>query len=181
MTIHPRLIALTLASLALAGCENDTTTPAAPLEQLRTATSAYQNVQNATGAGFAPAGPCVEVPGAGAMGIHYMAQSRMDGVVNPAEPEVLLYLPVNGSMQLLGAEFMVPADAWDAAHTAPPAFDGKAFDDHRAADARHGIPFAHYELHVWAWKDNPSGLYAPFNPVVHCPAGGAQAAVSMHG
>jgi len=29
-----------------------------------------------------------------------------------------------------------------------------------------GIP--HYSLHVWAHKDNPSGVFSPFNPNVTC-------------
>jgi len=27
---------------------------------------------------------------------------------------------------------------------------------------------AFYTLHVWAWKDNPNGLYADWNPRVNC-------------
>jgi hypothetical protein len=26
----------------------------------------------------------------------------------------------------------------------------------------------HYDLHVWIWKANPSGLFAPFNPALSC-------------
>jgi len=26
----------------------------------------------------------------------------------------------------------------------------------------------HYDLHVWFWHDNPSGLFAPFNPALSC-------------
>jgi hypothetical protein len=32
---------------------------------------------------------------------------------------------------------------------------------------RYGIP-AFYELHIWAWKDNPRGTFADFNPNVTC-------------
>ncbi|MGH2385699.1 MAG: hypothetical protein ACRDGB_11715, partial [Candidatus Limnocylindria bacterium] len=28
-----------------------------------------------------------------------------------------------------------------------------------------------YALHAWIWKENPSGLYAGFNPEVTCPTG----------
>jgi len=34
---------------------------------------------------------------------------------------------------------------------------------------RYGLP-AFYELHVWAWRRNPSGTFADFNPVVSCDA-----------
>jgi hypothetical protein len=26
----------------------------------------------------------------------------------------------------------------------------------------------HYDLHVWLYADNPSGLFAPFNPSLSC-------------
>ena len=32
---------------------------------------------------------------------------------------------------------------------------------------RYGIP-AFYELHVWAWKDNPDGMFVDWNPRVSC-------------
>ena len=30
-----------------------------------------------------------------------------------------------------------------------------------------GMP-VHYDLHVWLWKHNPSGVFAPFNPDASC-------------
>jgi len=33
---------------------------------------------------------------------------------------------------------------------------------------RFGLP-AFYSLHVWIWSPNPSGLFQPWNPRVHCP------------
>ena len=26
----------------------------------------------------------------------------------------------------------------------------------------------HYDLHVWLFADNPSGMFAPFNPTLSC-------------
>jgi hypothetical protein len=26
----------------------------------------------------------------------------------------------------------------------------------------------HYDLHVWLWEDNPTGLFAMFNPAISC-------------
>jgi hypothetical protein len=37
------------------------------------------------------------------------------------------------------------------------------------APNRDGIP-AFYELHVWAWKANPTGAHQDWNPKVLCPA-----------
>ena len=33
-------------------------------------------------------------------------------------------------------------------------------------------PTPFYELHVWAWKNNPSGTFADWNPNVSCAAWG---------
>jgi hypothetical protein len=33
---------------------------------------------------------------------------------------------------------------------------------------RYGLD-AFYELHAWAWEDNPSGAHADWNPKVLCP------------
>ena len=35
---------------------------------------------------------------------------------------------------------------------------------------RFGLP-AFYELHVWAWKNNPSGMFYEWNPHVSCTPG----------
>ena len=32
---------------------------------------------------------------------------------------------------------------------------------------RYGLP-AFYEIHVWAWEQNPSGSFADWNNVVSC-------------
>jgi hypothetical protein len=29
----------------------------------------------------------------------------------------------------------------------------------------------HYDLHVWLFKPNPAGVFASWNPRVHCPPG----------
>lgn len=161
-----RLLALATLSL-MAGCDSPSDSDD-PLEELRDATEAYQQVSAAQAAGYAALGPCVATP-AGAMGIHYVNNALVDGTVNPRQPEALLYAPTaSGGRELLGAEFVVAADAWDASNSAAPTFAGQSFEDHRAPAARHGLPFGHYDLHVWAWRNNPSGLYAPFNPTVTC-------------
>ena len=162
-----RPIILTAALLVLAAC--DSPNPAAdPIDELRDGTEAYQQVGAATAAGYAQAGPCVATP-AGGMGFHYVNQPLVDGTVDPERPEALLYEPgAGGALTLVGIEFVVAAEPWDAAHAAAPEFAGQSFDDHRAPEARHGMPFAHYDLHVWAWRENPSGMFVPFNPTVSC-------------
>lgn len=163
--------AVALGVFGVLACDSNPTLsePERTLREIRDATQAYQSVDAAVAAGYAPAGPCVAHPTMGAMGIHYSRAALADGTVDPRQPEVLLYAPgPNGSLQLVGVEFLVPAAAWDAANTTPPALAGQPFDDHRAPAARHGLPFPHYDLHVWVWRDNPNGVFAPFNPAVSC-------------
>lgn len=37
--------------------------------------------------------PCIALPNGATMGFHYLQPSRVDSSVDPAEPELLLYLP----------------------------------------------------------------------------------------
>lgn len=58
------------------------------------------------------------------------------------------------------------AEAWDAAHETPPSLMGQVFH-YVSAPNRYRIP-AFYELHVWAWKENPLGMFTDWNPKVSC-------------
>jgi hypothetical protein len=134
--------------------------------EIRQATAHYQQVERAEADGYAadPEGHCV--PG---MGIHYVNMAHiMDGVVDPSKPEVLVYEPMkNGRLKLVAVEFIVVAGPWDAAHAGPPMLGSQEFDDHRPPGSP-GPPFPHYQLHAWVWKNNPAGIYKPFNPTVSC-------------
>jgi hypothetical protein len=49
-------------------------------------------------------------------------------------------------------------------------------DDPATADVDEGHGFTpHYDLHVWIWRENPSGTFAQWNPKVECPADAAPA------
>ena len=63
-------------------------------------------------------------------------------------------------------EYIVDAEAWDANHAEPPTLMGQVFN-YVGAPNRYKIP-AFYELHVWAWKQNPNGMFADWNPKVSC-------------
>jgi hypothetical protein len=158
----------------LIGCDDD---PAAPVEEdpvadlvetIRDATQAYHDVDAAIAAGFEQASPCVESP-AGGMGFHYGRMASVDATLDAADPEILLYEPIEGGgLRLVGIEFLVLSEPWDAANAGAPSLVDESFDDHRDPDLWHGLPFPHYEFHVWAWEENPSGLFTPFNPAVSC-------------
>jgi len=139
--------------------------------RIRAGTAAYHARAAALDAGFLPVSPCVAVPGVGGMGFHYLDPGRIgDANVDPSRPELLLYEPqADGRLRLVGVEFLLIADVWDAQHATKPTLLGQPFDEHRGPDT-HGLPFDHYEFHVWVWRHNPSGLTAPFNPRVSCDA-----------
>jgi hypothetical protein len=139
------------------------------LAALRRATARYHRAEAALADGYLapPPGECVQAP-PGGMGYHYVNPANIDLAIEAARPEALLYEPTSdGKLRLVGAEFLVHGDAWDAVHADPPSFAGVEFDPpmDRSATAPPG-PF--YTLHVWIWKDNPSGMFAPFNPRVSC-------------
>jgi hypothetical protein len=74
-----------------------------------------------------------------------------------------MYEPqADGSLQLLGVEYIT--------FTGPTVLNGHLFH-FVGAPNRYGLdPF--YELHVWAWRANPAGTFADFNPDVSCDAMG---------
>lgn len=112
---------------------------------------------------------CIEDPqGTGAMGIHYLDPTNLfDGSIDRLAPEALIYEPdEGGSLTLVAAEYLVIAEAWDAAHAAPPILSGQRFT-RVAAGNRYGLP-DFYELHVWHEKANPSGTFNDWNPTVSC-------------
>ena len=138
------------------------------LSQLRKATSQFRRVSNAQATGYAQFLDCVDEPGQGAMGIHFVNGDFVgDTVLNPKQPEALVYEPgEHGQLKLAALEYIVFQAAWDAQSSAPPMLFGEMF--HLVSSPnRYGLP-PFYELHVWAWKTNPSGTFYEWNPRVSC-------------
>jgi hypothetical protein len=89
----------------------------------------------------------------------------VDGTVEAAQPEALVYEPRNnGTLKLVALEYLVFEEAWEGDE--PPALFGQEFD-YVPAGNRYGLP-AFYALHAWIWKPNPSGLLYAWNPNVDC-------------
>ena len=130
------------------------------LAELRAATAPFHDIGAATAAGFRDRlTDCMSDPTLGAMGVHYGDLTRFDAKPEYARPEILVYEPrKNGRLRLVAVEFAVPFDAWTA-NKAPVLF-GQSF--HR------NETFGLWVLHVWLWRDNPSGLFADWNPRVSC-------------
>ena len=87
-------------------------------------------------------------------------------MIDSAKPEALIYEPSNGGLKLVGGEYIVDAAAWNATHSAPPMLEGQAFQL-VASPNRFGLA-TFYELHVWAWRDNPNGAFVDWNTKVTC-------------
>jgi hypothetical protein len=112
---------------------------------------------------------CVSGGDFGAMGLHFLNMSLVgDGEVDKYTPEIVLYEPLpDGTMRITGVDYLVYAADWDYKHPdGPPQLEGQLFHFFESPN-RFGLP-AFYTLHVWAWKDNPSGTFANWNPNVHC-------------
>ena len=141
--------------------------PAALVAAVREATEAFQNP--AAAVGYAPFLGCVSGEQEGAMGLHLLNGALVfdDGTLNERQPEALMYEMRGGRLRLLGAEFIVPVAAWHMHHDAPPALLGQSFVLVDVPN-RFGLAEPFYELHVWAWKDNPHGTFVDWNPKVSC-------------
>ena len=105
------------------------------------------------------------------MGLHYANMSLVgDPELDPTRPEIVIYEPLpDGRVRLIGADFLVLADAWHAAHgAATPQIMGQLLHLFESPN-RFGLP-PFYTLHVWAWKDNPNGAFVNWHPQVSCDA-----------
>lgn len=100
----------------------------------------------------------------GAMGIHFIKVGNIGPEVDPMNPPILVYEPVDGKLQLVALEYFVPL----AAATGRPSLFGHEFqgpmEGHEPLIAQ---DFHHYDLHLWI-KENPYGMFAPTNPNVSC-------------
>jgi hypothetical protein len=141
------------AAAAAAGVDN-------PLvEHVRIANNRFKDVKAAVAEGYAPI-PCTSGPDGGAMGIHYVnPKLLMSETADLKHPAAVLYEPTaEGKLNLVAVEYVTVKG--------PAALEGHLFS-FIGAPNRYGLP-AFYELHVWAWKPNPKGVFTDMNPTVSC-------------
>jgi hypothetical protein len=165
------------------------------LAEVRLATERLRDVNVALAEGYIrdPFDICETAPmmgrpaSLGAMGIHYFRPDLL-GITAPPSPRVggvgthtdfrrpsiLIYEPQrDGTLELVAVENLVFAAAWRAAgHAEPPTFHGVPYDSMvddpgTAVDEAHMFE-PHFDRHVWIYRDNPSGVFAQFNPAVSC-------------
>lgn len=152
-----------LSAAAIAACDHSSTAPSEPsgVAALRQSLEAYSSFTLAKNAGYATAiTDCMSHGDDGAMGIHYANTSLIDGIADSLHPEALIYEPGNnGEVSLVGVEFIVPF-AIVSRQSTPPVLFGQRFSPNDV--------FGVWALHVWTHRSNPKGLFAPWNPRVHC-------------
>jgi len=136
---------------------------------VRDATERFKNVARAEAEGYFLQFGCVSGSDAGAMGMHFVNFPLVaDGELDPTRPEIVIYEPTpTGRLRLIGADYLVLAEAWDKKHPgAPPQLMGQLFHLFESPN-RFGLP-PFYTLHVWAWKDNPTGTFVNWHSNVKC-------------
>jgi hypothetical protein len=160
------------------------------LAAVRGSTAAFHKVERAIDAGYAdPRGGHCDESAAGAMGIHSANPALVQSqTLDPAQPEVLLYLPTEGGgVRLIGVEYLQPVllrnpdtgavAPWFAQGPWPPNYIvvtptpqlfGQTFQGPMPGHVP-GMPW-HWDLHVWVWANNPSGMFAQWNPALSCAA-----------
>jgi hypothetical protein len=137
----------------------------------------FWDVNVAMSQGWVPATPCVSGPNEGAMGVHFLKPPKTkydvdpvaDGILDGANPEALIYEPVgNGYLRLVGVEFIQLAGDWTTRHPegGVPTVEGHLMN-YVSEPNRYGLP-AFFELHVWAFEENPRGSFADWNTHVKC-------------
>lgn len=143
--------------------------PAKLVQLVREATRKFLDVNAATAAGYAPFLGCVTGQDHGAMGVHYVNGTLLSaGEIEASHPQALIYEPSKeGKMRLVGVEFIVFAEPWlTKNNNTPPVLEGQVFQ-YVDSPNRFNIP-AFFELHVWAWRDNPQGAFVDWNNHVTC-------------
>lgn len=135
------------------------------VEHVRAANDRFKDVSVAVAEDYGPI-PCASGLQGGAMGIHYVNGALLkDGVTDIAKPEAVMYEPqADGKLALVGVEYI--------AFKGPAALEGHLFN-FVSEPNRYGLD-KFYELHVWAWRPNPTGHFADNNPDVSCDAAKAQ-------
>jgi len=147
---------------------------ASAFDGAKSSTARFHDLEQAKAAGYTVtvadlAGiECISDPaGSGTMGVHMLNPELLfdGGVIDAAQPEILVYEPRNdGTLKLVALEYLVLASDWGG--TSKPALFGQEFDTIEPGN-RYGLPLA-YALHAWIWKPNPSGILKPYNPRVDC-------------
>lgn len=151
------------------------------LDILRGATEKYQDVDLALADGFIQASE--HVPN---MGAHFIHPARsLDGVFDPAKPEILMYTTdAELGWRLVGTSFVLPReqvgddhpqtfagslDNWHVHYslcTGPTAFSRSTTPQECSEEGNIWVPSYGWMIHAWVWDENPMGVFSMWNPSV---------------
>lgn len=168
------LTAVTMLAAASAVPTNAAEPPPGQIEAARKALEKYKDPYVAVRDLYLSTVGCVHYDGSkmaghmdypkGAMGVHFV-NTTIQGPPDPNKPNVLVYEPVGGKLQLVGAEWLVPLSAVKER----PTLFGQPFQGPMEGhEPLIPVGFHHYDLHVWLFKENPLGIFSPTNPAVSC-------------
>ena len=155
----------------------------ADLDRARQATAKYQDVHVAEAKGYQVVGP--DVPG---MGVHFVKTLEPKSF-DIAEPPILLYVKDGntGGYTLAGVSYLWNAPEGPDGQPLNPPFPKPLARWHRHGnicvlphlDNPHGltqdqcraqggqfVAQSQWLVHVWIWKENPSGVFSPENPAL---------------
>jgi hypothetical protein len=137
---------------------------------VREATERFKDVEVAKKEGYGLLFGCVTGDDSGAMGLHFVNLALVaDPTLDPTRPEIVIYEPLpNGEVRLVGADFLVFKADWDAQNPNPPELMGQLLHLFESPNRFRLADF--YTLHVWAWKDNPTGTFVNWHANVSCDA-----------
>lgn len=132
------------------------------LALVRAVTARFQDLDSAVAAGYPrEVSQCLSHADHGAMGYHHMNRALLDARVEVERPEILLYERRGSRYVLNGVEYIVPYTRW-ARDSVPPTVMGLPLKREDSLKL--------WYLHLWAWTENPEGLFNDWNPKVRCPA-----------
>ena len=135
---------------------------------VRESSRRFQDVSVALAEGYVPQFGCVSGSHEGAMGVHLVNFPMVgDPALEITRPELLVYEPMpHGRLKLVAVDYLVTKAGWHEGNEAPPQLAGQLFHLFESPN-RFGLP-EFYTLHVWAFKENPQGTFANWNPNVSC-------------
>lgn len=148
--------------LGLAGCTSGGSSSGDPTEQARDSLSAYTDVGAAIETGYEMTTPYIHTD-EGLLGLPFVRLDQSE--LEPETPQLLFYdLDEEGQFELLGGEWLVPADSADE----PPTLFGETLEG--PMDGHSEFIPEHYGLHAWPFGDNPEGTFARYHAGVEPPS-----------
>jgi hypothetical protein len=134
----------------------------AGVDKLKSATKSFHQLDSAVASGYPrTVSDCLVHEHHGAMGYHHLNRANLTKDLEIGKPQILLYerMP-DSTYKLNGVEFILPYRLWPRDSIAPTLMGQKL---------RQEDNLKIWYLHVWAWRENSSGIFANFHPDVKCP------------